>query len=95
MEEFRPLVVDSAVVTAINNGEVGRRHFLEAMGATAMTPEGRRAFLGTLERRLSQEITHPVFGYAVSYRRVFEVQARLLERYLVGEIPHYPAFTTR
>lgn len=95
MEEFRPLVVDSAVVTAVNNGEVGRRHFIEAMGVTGMTPEGRRAFMGTLERRLAQEITHPVFGYAVSYRRVFEVQARLLGRYLVGEIPHYPAFTTR
>jgi len=44
---------------------------------------------------MSQEITHPVFGYRISYRRVLEVQARLLGRYLAGEIPEYPSFTTR
>jgi CRISP-associated protein Cas1 len=38
---------------------------------------------------------HPRFGYAVSYRRIFEVQARLLARFLLGEIEAYPAFCTR
>lgn len=95
MEEFRPLVVDSAVLTALNNGEVGPQHFVRALGSAGLTPEGRRAFVAAFERRLSQEITHPVFGYKVSYRRVFEVQARLLGRFLTGEIPQYPSFTTR
>lgn len=40
-------------------------------------------------------ITHPVFGYTISYRRVLEVQARLLGRHLAGEIPEYPPFLTR
>ena len=44
---------------------------------------------------MSQEITHPVFGYRISYRRVLEVQARLLARHLTDEIPDYPPFTTR
>jgi CRISPR-associated protein Cas1 len=44
---------------------------------------------------MGQEITHPVFGYQISYRRVLEVQARLLGRYLLGEIPELPPFTTR
>jgi len=44
---------------------------------------------------MSQEITHPVFGYRISYRRVLEVQARLLARHLTDEIPEYPSFTTR
>jgi len=44
---------------------------------------------------MSQEITHPIFGYRISYRRVLEVQARLLARYLSGEIPEFPPFTTR
>jgi CRISPR-associated protein Cas1 len=95
MEEFRPLIADSVVLTAINNGEVRVVDFLERMGAVAFTPEGRRRFIETYERRMGQEITHPVFGYQISYRRVLEVQARLLGRYLVGEIPEYPAFTTR
>lgn len=95
MEEFRPLIAESVVITAINNGEVRNKDFISRFGSVSLTPEGRRRFLQTYERRMSQEITHPVFGYRVSYRRVLELQARLLGRYLLGEIPAYPSFTTR
>lgn len=95
MEEFRPLIADSVVLTAINNGEVRSEDFIRRMGSVALTPEGRRRFIDTYERRMNQEITHPVFGYQVSYRRILEVQARLFGRYLSGEIPEYPSFTTR
>ncbi|MBX3300721.1 MAG: CRISPR-associated endonuclease Cas1 [Nitrospira sp.] len=95
MEEFRPLIADSAVLTAINNGEIHVNDWIERMGSVTLTPEGRRRLIETYERRMSQEITHPVFGYQISYRRVLEVQARLLGRYLLGEIPEFPAFTTR
>ncbi len=95
MEPFRPLVADSAVLLALNNGEVGPEHVLLRAGAAALTPPGRRAIIATFERRLDQEITHPVFGYRVSYRRLFEVQARLLGRFLAGEIPQMPHITPR
>lgn len=95
MEEFRPLICDSAVLTAINNGEVRPTDFISRMGTVALTTEGRRRFIETYERRMNQEITHPVFGYQVSYRRILEVQARLFGRYLCREIPEYPSFTTR
>jgi CRISPR-associated protein Cas1 len=95
MEPFRPLVADSTVVRAINNGEVGPSDFIERMGSANLTDAGRRRFLRCFEERLSQEITHPVFGYRISYRRVFEVEARLLGRYLLGEIPTYQPLTTR
>ncbi len=95
MEPFRPLIVDSAVVTAINNGEVRPTDFVRSPVGVALTDAGRRRFLGTLERRLGQEVTHPVFGYRVEYRRLLEVQARLLGRHLMGEIPTYPNFVTR
>ncbi len=95
MEAFRPLCADSTVVRAINNGEVGASDFVERLGAVNLTESGRRAFLRSFEQRLSQEITHPVFGYRLSYRRVFEVEARLLARHLLGEIPVYEPMTTR
>jgi CRISPR-associated protein Cas1 len=95
MEPFRPLVADSAVVRAINNGEVGVNDFVERMGAVNLSDAGRRRFLHSFEERLAQEVTHPVFGYRISYRRVFEVEARLLARYLLGEIPSYQPMTTR
>jgi CRISPR-associated protein Cas1 len=95
MEPFRPLIADSSVIQAINNGEVRPSDFLNVAGSVALTDDGRKRFILTFERRLSQEITHPVFGYRVSYRRLLELQARLLARHLLGEIAEYPNFTTR
>lgn len=95
MEEFRPLVADSVVIGLINNGEVRQSDFIVRAGAVALTDGGRRRVLDAYERRLDTMVTHPLFGYAISYRRIFEVQARLLARFLMGEIEHYPAFCTR
>lgn len=95
MEPFRPLVADSAVLTAINNGEVRGTDFIRAAGSCAMSDSGRKRFIAAFERRLNQELTHPLFGYQLNYRRLFEVQARLLIRHLGGEIPEYPNFITR
>jgi CRISPR-associated protein Cas1 len=95
MEEYRPLIADSLVLTVVNTGELRAEHFVRVPGAVALSAAGRRKFIEAYERRMSQEITHPIFGYRISYRRLLEVQARLLGRHLTGEIPHYPAFTTR
>ncbi len=95
MEEFRPLVADSVVIGAINNGIFAEDDFVRAAGSVALKPPARRRFLLAYERRMDQLVTHPVFGYRISYRRVLEVQARLLGRMLLGEIPSYPDFRTR
>ncbi|WP_437715200.1 CRISPR-associated endonuclease Cas1 [Sorangium sp. So ce448] len=95
MEEFRPIVADSVVVAAINNGVVAPDDFQRFGGAVALRPAGRKKFLQAYERRMDQLVTHPVFGYRISYRRVLEVQARLLARVLLGEVEAYPPFRTR
>ncbi len=79
----------------INNGEIGRGHVISRGGAVALTPAGRRKVIDAYERRMDTLITHPLFGYAISYRRIMEVQARLLARYLLGEVCAYPVFRTR
>ena len=95
MEPFRPLIADSSVIQAINNGEVKPTDFISAAGSVALDKDGRKRFIAAFERRLSHETTHPVFGYKVSYRRLLEIQARLLARYLLGELDEYPNFVTR
>lgn len=95
MEGFRPLIADSAVLTALNTGMVTAEHFASAGDAVALTSKGRGAFIRAYEQRMDHLVTHPVFGYRISYRRVLEVQARLLARYVTGEIPAYPGFETR
>ncbi|MEX2517311.1 MAG: CRISPR-associated endonuclease Cas1 [Gammaproteobacteria bacterium] len=95
MEPFRPIIADSSVIMAINNGEVRPSDFISVAGSVSLTNDGRKRFIAGFERRLSQEVTHPLFGYKVSYRRLLEIQARLLGRFLLGEIPDYPNFITR
>ena len=95
MEPFRPLVVDSSVLQVINNGEVKPSDFKSVAGSVLLDDDGRKRFIAAFERRLEHEITHPLFGYKLSYRRLLELQARLLARHLLGEIDDCPGFVTR
>lgn len=94
-EEFRPLVGDSTVINLVNNGEIRPSQFIARAGGVALTAEGRKAVLASYERRLDIEVTHPIFKYRITYRRVLEVQARLLAAWVLGEVPDYTPFTTR
>jgi CRISPR-associated protein Cas1 len=95
MEPFRPLIADSAVLTAVNTGMVTARDFVRVGGSVALTATGRKGFFRAYELRMDTLVTHPLFDYRVSYRRLLEIQARLLARVLEGEIGEYPVFTTR
>lgn len=94
-EEFRPLIGDSTVIMLVNNGEIRSGHFVERMGAVSLTREGRRKVIQAYERRLDVEVRHPLFGYRISYRRLLDVQARLLGAHVLGEVDSYQAFETR
>ena len=74
---------------------VTERDFIQTGNATALTANGRKAFFRAYEQRMDSLVTHPLFGYRVSYRRILEVQTRLLARVLTGELQTYPVFTTR
>jgi len=95
MEPFRPVLADSVVLLAINNGELKANDFIVSGQSCALKPPGRKAFIAAFERRLDQETTHPLFGYRVSMRRLIEVQCRLLARWLQGEIADYPHYLPR
>ena len=90
MEPFRPIIADSVVLSVVNTGELGPDDFVVAATGTALATPGRRRFVEAFERRLSQETTHPLFGYRLSMRRLLLVQARLLSRFLLGELSVYP-----
>lgn len=94
-EEFRPILAASTCITLFNQGELTRSDFIRRGGAVALTSSGRKTVLAGWERRLGQTVTHPVFGYTITYRRIIELQARLLRAVVLGEIPAYRPFTTR
>lgn len=95
MEGFRPLIVDSAVITAINTRMVTPDDFIQVGASVAVTPKGRKRFITACEQRMDALVTHSLFGHRVNYRRVLEIEARLLARVVTGELPAYPGFEIR
>lgn len=95
MEPFRSLIADSAVLTAINTRMVTSADFVQSGPSVALKPNGRKGFFRAYELRMDTLVTHPLFEYRISYRRLLEIQARLLARFLNGEIDDYPVFVTR
>lgn len=95
MEPFRPVIADSVAVGVINNGEIQERDFFTRESAVLLSPAGRKHLIEAYERRMATEVTHPLFGYRCSYRRIFELEARLLGRHLLGELPSYEVFRIR
>lgn len=95
MEEFRPLVADSAVITAVNTGMVTATDFVRTSASCALTASGRKGLIRAFESRLDQLVTHPVFDYRASWRVMIRLQARLLSRWLRGDVPEYEGMVTR
>lgn len=95
MEEFRPLLADSVAISLINRGELGPEDFIKSASGTFLNDRGRKAYWEAWFRRCDAEVSHPEFGYKMAYRRMLEVQARQLWRFVRGEAATYHGFTTR
>ena len=92
MEEFRPLVVDAVVLSAINRRVLVPEDFVSepVSGAVSLVPEKLRVFLRLYEQKKQSKFKHPVLLTQCTYQEAFEIQARLLAKYLMGEIDQYP-----
>ena len=95
MEPFRPLIADSIAVSAFNRNELSPGHFLQTAAGCNMTDFGRKAFFSAYSRRMDTEVTHHVFDYRLSYRRMLMLHARLISAWLANEIPTLNFLTTR
>ena len=95
MEPFRPLIADSITITCFNRGELTEGHFLRTAAGCSLTDAGRRSFFNALGRRMDTEVTHPVFEYRLSYRRMIVLHARMIAAWLTGDVPTLAFLTTR
>jgi CRISPR-associated protein Cas1 len=92
MEEFRPLVADAVVLSILNKRLLKPSDFTSEplSEAVSLTKEGLHTFLRLYEQKKQSEFKHPVLGRKCTYQEAFEIQARLLAKYLMGEIDKYP-----
>lgn len=95
MEMFRQPVVDSVVLSTINNGVFKEKDFYRFQNVCYLNEKGRKKYLVQYEMRKKDMVTHPKFHYRMSYERTIELQYRLLAKYLLGDIDSYEGFTIR
>ncbi len=95
MEEFRPVLADSVVLTLVNKQMITPRDFVTWGGSCQLTESSRKTFFQAWEQRRKTEVLHPLFKYRCSYQRVLEVQARQLAGVFRGELDRYQPFTIR
>ncbi len=96
MEEFRPVVVDSVILSMVNTLEITGADFyaIEGCEGIFLTDEGRAKFIKALERRFASEI-RVKDEHDYSYRGLFKRQAMLYRKAVLGENKSYEPYLIR
>ncbi|MCA9651736.1 MAG: CRISPR-associated endonuclease Cas1 [Myxococcales bacterium] len=95
LEPFRPAWVDASILRLLATGGITPECFIRSGDGVFLTDPGRRALVAAYERRADERITHPRFGYRMSYRRMLELEARVLAKWMAGEIDEFSPLLTR
>jgi CRISP-associated protein Cas1 len=86
MEIFRVPLVDMVVITSINRGQWDVAEDFTRRGKQVwLSDSGRKKFVQAYERRKEESWKHPVTEYSLTYRRLLELEVRLLEKEWLGE----------
>jgi CRISPR-associated protein Cas1 len=86
MEIFRVPLVDMPVMASVNRNQWDvDDDFTVQRDQVWLSETGRRKFIGLYERRKEERWKHPVTQYSLTYRRLIELEVRLLEKEWMGE----------
>jgi CRISP-associated protein Cas1 len=93
VEELRPVVADRLALSLVNRRQVSATGFeTQEAGGVRMDDKTRRTVLVAYQKRKDEEISHPYLGEKMTLGLVPMIQARLLARWLRGDLDAYPPF---
>jgi len=93
IEEFRAWWADRLVLSLLNRKQLSPKHFEERPGGAVMLNEdGRKEVVVAFQKRRQETVQHPLFKEPVAVGLLPHIQARLMARYLRGDLPEYPPF---
>ena len=93
MEEFRAFFADRLVLSLINLKEVTPEHFEKsASGAVIMNEAARKTVIAAYQKKKEVVVNHPYVEKRMHLAILFHTQARLLARFLRGDIDGYPVY---
>lgn len=95
-EEFRAVMVDRLVLTAINTKQLNIKHFeKKENGAVLLSEEGKSTIINLWQNRKKEIVTHPFLGEKIEMGLLPYAQALLLARTIRGDLEKYPPFLYR
>jgi CRISPR-associated protein Cas1 len=96
MEEFRAFLADRLALSLINRRQVQGSGFRTSdSGGVVMDDDTRKTVLVAFQKRKQEEIRHPFLGETTTVGLLLHLQARLLARYMRGDLDGYPPFIWR
>ncbi len=96
MEEFRPYLADRLTLTLINRNQIKSSDFIRTeAGGFILKEKARKEVLAAWQERKREEVEHPFLKEKMTVGMLCHIQARLLERYIRGELDAYPPFAMR
>lgn len=86
IEVFRVPLADMVVMASINRGQWDVQADFQVRGEQVwLSDTGRQKLVSLYERRKEETWKHPATGYSLTYRRLLELEVRLLEKEWMGE----------
>jgi CRISPR-associated protein Cas1 len=96
IEEFRAFFADRLALSLLNRKQVQAKDFEETeSGAVLLKDKRRKEVLAAYQKRKQDVITHPFLNEKTTVGLLIHLQARLLARYLRGDLDDYPPFIWR
>jgi len=96
MEEFRPYLADRLALTLINRRQITASDFIRTeVGGFVLKDKARKDVLTAWQERKREEIEHPFLKEKMTVGMLLHMQARLLARYMRGDMDAYPPFVMR
>jgi CRISPR-associated protein Cas1 len=96
MEEFRAWLTDRLTLALLNRRQLVRHSFEDRPGgAIYLGEKGRKVVITAYQKRKQEKISHPLLKNSVPIGALPHLQARLLARYLRGDLEAYLPFTSR
>ncbi|MDD1632729.1 MAG: CRISPR-associated endonuclease Cas1, partial [Methylococcaceae bacterium] len=93
LEEFRAPICDRLALTLINREQLQAKDFdVRDGGSVMLNDSGRKTVIAAFQARKQEEINHPVLQQSIYIGLLPQIQARLLARYLRGDIETYLPF---
>ena len=89
-EIFKPLFVDPLIVSLVNTKKIQPKHFEDHEGMVYLNEEGRKIFIASFDKKLTDTIKHRQLNRNVSYRYFIRLECFKLIKHVIGDTSYKP-----